>query len=121
MLRYDSPFQMTDRFVVNRSTTLGGRKLRIGDPITLVFGSANRDETVYKDPDKFDIARQGPPHLGFGAGIHRCYGAPLVQAVAPVAFQMLLQELRSIRLAGTPQWQTDPYIRSVTNLPLEID
>jgi cytochrome P450 len=121
MLRYDSPFQMTDRFVVNRSTTLGGTKLRIGDPITLVFGSANRDETVYKDPDKFDIARQGPPHLGFGAGIHRCYGAPLVEAVAPVAFQMLLQELRSIRLAGTPQWQTDPYIRSVTNLPLEID
>jgi cytochrome P450 len=112
---------MTDRFVVNRSTTLGGVKLRIGDPITLVFGSANRDETVYKDPDKFDIARQGPPHLGFGPRNHPCYSAPLVEAVAPVAFQILLQELRSIRLAGTPQWKTDPYIRSVSNLPLEID
>jgi cytochrome P450 len=121
MLRYDSPFQLTDRFVVNRSTTLGGVKLRIGDPVTLVFGSANRDSTVYKDADTFDITRQGPPHLGFGAGIHRCYGAPLVEALAPVAFTMLLQELRSIRLGGTPQWQTDPYIRSVSNLPLEID
>lgn len=120
MLRYDSPFQLTDRYVVNRPTTLGGVRLRIGDPVTLVFGSANRDETVYANPAVFDITRQGPPHLGFGAGIHRCYGAPLVEAVAPVAFSVLLEELRSITLAGTPQWQTDPYIRSVTNLPLEV-
>lgn len=121
MLRYDSPFQLTDRYVVNRNTTLGGVRLRIGDPVTLVFGSANRDETAYVDPDTFDITRQGPPHLGYGGGIHRCYGAPLVEQVAPVAFRMLLQELRTIQLAGTPQWQTDPYIRSVSNLPLKIE
>ncbi len=120
MLRYDSPFQLTDRFVVNRSTTLGGVHLRQGDPVTLVFGSANRDETVFKDADVFDITRHGPPHLSYGGGIHRCYGAPLVEQVVPVAFRMLLQELPVIRLAGTPQWQTDPYIRSVSNLPLEI-
>lgn len=120
MLRYDAPFQLIDRVVVNRSTTLGGQKLKIGDSIQLVFGSANRDESVYQDPDTFDITRQGPPNLGFGWGIHRCYGAPLVEQVAPVAFQMLLQELPVITLAGTPQWQTDPYIRSVSNLPLAI-
>ena len=120
MLRYDSPFQLTDRYVVNKNIKLGGKQLLEGDHVSVVFGSANRDETIFRNPDVFDITRKGPDNLGFGAGVHRCYGAPLVEKVAPVAFQMLLQELPSIRLAGSPQWQVDPYIRSVSNLPLEI-
>ncbi|MEP6692175.1 MAG: cytochrome P450, partial [Gemmatimonadaceae bacterium] len=103
MLRYDSPFQMTDRFVVNKDVTLGGVHLRRGDPVTVNIGSANRDEAVFEHPETFDITRTGQPHIAFGTGIHRCFGAPLVERVAPAAFAMLLQELKTIELAGTPQ------------------
>jgi cytochrome P450 len=124
MLRFDAPAQLVDRFVAKQRVTLGGKPLIAGDPVTVVLGSANHDETVFYDPEQFDIRRAFDPkwpHLGFGWGIHRCIGAPLVmEHTAPVAFRTLLQELPSIRLAGTPQWQTDPYLRSVSNLPLDV-
>jgi cytochrome P450 len=56
--------------------------------------------------------------IGFGDGIHVCLGAPLVHRVAPTALNVLLKELPVLKLAGTPQWQTDPYLRSVANLPV---
>lgn len=131
MLRRDSPFQLTDRFVVNHDTELGGVQLKVGDQIGVVIASANRDETVFPDPDYFDITRYAAhptagngatpaaaPHLAFGAGIHACYGGPLVDKIAPVAFATMLKEMPSIRLAGTPQWKADPYLRSPTSLPL---
>jgi cytochrome P450 len=124
MLRFDAPAQLVDRFVARQRVTLGGKQLIAGDPVTVILGSANHDETVFRDPEQFDITRTFDPkwpHLGFGWGIHRCIGAPLVmEHTAPVAFRTLLQELPSIRLAGTPQWQTDPYLRSVSNLPLDV-
>jgi cytochrome P450 len=124
MLRFDAPAQLVDRFVAKQTVTLGGRTLIEGDPVTVVLGSANHDETIFPDAETFDITRTFDPkwpHLGFGWGIHHCIGAPLVMGhTAPVAFQTLLDELPSFKLAGTPQWQTDPYLRSVSNLPLSI-
>jgi cytochrome P450 len=124
MLRFDAPAQLVDRYVAKQSVTLGGRQLIEGDPVTVVLGSANHDESVFPDAETFDITRTFDPkwpHLGFGWGIHHCIGAPLVMGhTAPVAFQTLLDELPSFSLAGTPQWQTDPYLRSVSNLPLSI-
>ncbi len=125
MLRFDAPAQLVDRFVAKQTVTLGGRTLIAGDPVTVVLGSANHDPAAFPNPDTFDITRTFDPkwpHLGFGWGIHRCIGAPLVmQHSAPVAFKMLLEELPVIRLHGTPQWQTDPYLRSVSNLPLALE
>ena len=124
MLRYDAPAQLADRYAA-RDTELGGVKLRRGDKVTAVLGSANRDPDIFADPDRFDIGRAegtrlGELHLGFGDGIHYCIGAPLVRLVAPVAFRALLAELPQMRLEGLVQWQTDPYLRSVSNLPLAI-
>ena len=89
-----------------------------------MLGSANHDERVFGDAEMFDITRTFDPkwpHLGFGWGIHRCIGAGLVmQHSAPVAFQTLLNELPNMRLAGIPTWQTDPYLRSVNNLPIAV-
>jgi unspecific monooxygenase len=124
MLRFDAPAQLVDRYVAKQRVTIGGRELSAGDQVTVVLGSANHDESVFPDAETFDITRTFDPkwpHLGFGWGIHRCIGAPLVMGhTAPVAFTLLLDELPSFRLAGTPQWQTDPYLRSVSNLPLAI-
>jgi cytochrome P450 len=119
MLRYDTPAQIVDR-VAATDVTLGGQKISAGESVSAILGSANRDPGVFDDPDRFDITRSPNPHVAFGDGIHYCIGAPLVRLVAPAAFTVLLQELPSFSLAGVPQWQADPYLRSVSNLPLAV-
>ncbi len=119
MLRHDAPAQLVDRYAT-RDCTLGGVKIRRGDAVTAVIGSANRDPARWADPDRFDIHRDNAQQIGFGDGIHVCLGAPLVHRVAPTALNVLLKELPVMKLAGTPQWQTDPYLRSVSNLPVAV-
>ena len=119
MLRFDAPAQLVDRYVAG-DVELGGVQLKRGDRVTGVLGSANRDASRFKDPDAFDITRDTSGHVGFGEGIHTCIGASLVRAGAPAAFRLLIEELPTIALDGAPQWQTDPYLRSVANLPLVI-
>jgi cytochrome P450 len=83
MLRFDAPAQLVDRYVAKQRVTLGGRELIAGDQVTVVLGSANHDESVFPNAETFDITRTFDPkwpHLGFGWGIHRCIGTPLVQA-----------------------------------------
>jgi cytochrome P450 len=74
---------------------------------------------MFSMPDQFMITRANAnAHLSFGDGIHHCIGAPLVRLVAPVAFEMLLSEFPDLALDGLAQWQTDPYLRAVSSLPL---
>jgi cytochrome P450 len=100
-------------------TELGGVKLRKNTKVTAVLGSANHDPDVFDNPDAFDITRERQ-HLGFGYGIHECTGAPLVRLTAPVAFGTLIETFSSFEVGGLPQWQTNPYLRSVVNLPLDV-
>jgi cytochrome P450 len=119
MLRVDGPVQVIDRYAV-ADTTVGDRQYKQGAKVTAVVGSADHDPSVFTQPDSFLISRPGQAHLSFGAGIHYCIGAPLVRLVAPVAIQMLLAEFPGVALDGVPQWQTDPYLRAVTSLPLRF-
>ena len=120
MLRMDAPAQLVDRAVA-KDTTLSGVKLRRGDTVSAVIGSANHDENVFDDPEKFDITRDTSKQIAFGQGIHTCLGEPLVGMSGPAAFRTLLDVYPDITLAGLPQWQTDPYLRSVVNLPLNVE
>jgi unspecific monooxygenase len=120
MLRYDGPVQVIDRFA-KVDTMLAGKHYPQNSKVTAVVGSADHDASVYPDPELFEVTRRpGVPHLGFGAGIHYCIGAPLVRLVAPVAFELLLGAFPNLALDGIPQWQTDPYLRAVTSLPLRF-
>jgi cytochrome P450 len=121
MMRYDGPVQIVDRMAA-QDTEVGGHKFKQYDKVIVVVGSANRDPAQFREPDRFLIDRGGEQeqHLGFGWGIHHCIGAPLVRLVAPVAFRMLLEKFPNLAPAGEPQWQTDPYLRAVTNLPLQF-
>jgi cytochrome P450 len=119
VLRYDDPVQVVDR-VVAADVSLGGVALRAGDRLGLVVGSADHDPEVFPEPESFDIAREGAGRMGFGAGIHTCIGAPLVRLMAPVALQTLLTGLPSLAINGLAQWQTDPYLRGMVNLPLRV-
>jgi cytochrome P450 len=120
MLRFDAPAQLVDRCAA-KATKLGGRTFKKGQRVTAVLGSANHDPAVFTTPDQFIITRgNAKAHLSFGDGIHRCIGEPLVRLVAPVAFKMLLTEFPGLALDGNPQWQTDPYLRAVSSLPLSL-
>jgi cytochrome P450 len=124
MMRFDGPVHIVDR-IAAVDTKLGEHEFKAGDKVSAVIGSANRDPNAFKEPDAFDIERlplkeAEAAQLGFGNGIHYCIGAPLVRLVAPVAFEELLNTFPGLALDGEPQWQTDPYLRAVTNLPLRF-
>jgi cytochrome P450 len=119
MLRFDAPAQLVDRCAAV-DTDLGGHHFKAGDRVTAVLGSADRDPRVFTTPDQFAINRGQQNHLSFGAGIHYCIGAPLVRLVGPVAFTMLLAAFPDLSIDGTSQWQTDPYLRAVSSLPLKL-
>lgn len=118
MLRMDAPAQLVDR-VVSTDTALGGVELPAGTKVTAVLGSANRDPEAFADPDAFSVGRDHREHLAFGQGIHHCVGAPLVRLVTPVAITSLLA-LDDLAIAGLAQWQTDPYLRAMTSLPVSF-
>jgi cytochrome P450 len=119
MLRFDGPVQVIDRYAAV-DTEVGGKQYKQNAKVTAVVGSADHDPSVFTDPDSFLIQRSDEAHMSFGAGIHYCIGAPLVRLVGPVAIEMLLAEFPDLALAGDAQWQTDPYLRAVTNLPLQF-
>jgi cytochrome P450 len=119
MLRMDGPVQVIDRYAAV-DTEVGGQEFKQNAKVTAVVGSADHDPSVFTDPDSFLIQRTDEAHMSFGAGIHYCIGAPLVRLVGPVAIEMLLAEFPELALDGVPQWQTDPYLRAVTSLPLRF-
>jgi cytochrome P450 len=119
MLRFDPGVHIVDRCAATE-TELGGHRFAPGDTISIVLGSAGRDADAYTAPDSFDIEREDARHMAFGWGIHECIGAPLARTVGPVAIELLLREFDELSLDGEPQWQTDPYLRAPTSLPLSV-
>lgn len=94
MIRFDSSLQLFER-TATRDVEVAGATVRAGEKVAALLGAANRDPAVFDDPDRFDVGRTPNPHLGFGAGIHFCLGAPL----ARVEIQSVLAALRT-RLPG---------------------
>jgi cytochrome P450 len=120
MLRFDGPVQVIDRYAAC-DTSVGERVYKRNDKVTAVVGSAGHDAEMFENPESFLITRaNASEHIAFGDGIHYCIGAPLARLVAPVAIQMLIEAFPNLALDGIPQWQTDPYLRAVTNLPLRF-
>jgi cytochrome P450 len=88
-LRFDSATHLLTRFVL-ADTELGGRKIRKGELVYAVVGSANRDPARFPDPDVFDITRTDNRHLSFGIAIHFCLGAPLARIMIATALSALI-------------------------------
>ncbi|MGD9526500.1 cytochrome P450 [Pseudonocardia sp.] len=98
-LRRDAPHRGLFR-ITTRDTHLGGADLPAGTPLLLLFGSGNRDETVFPGPDAVDLDRPNVrDHLAFGRGLHVCPGAPMARAEIRVALETLIRRLPELRLA----------------------
>ncbi|TKK86306.1 cytochrome P450 [Herbidospora galbida] len=113
MMRWDTPLQMFERWVLE-DIEVGGTPIPRGSEVALLFGSANRDPSVFAEPDRFDAGRTDNPHISFGAGIHFCLGAPLARIELIESFGALLD--RGIDLVEEPTWKPGYVIRGLTEL-----
>jgi cytochrome P450 len=96
-LRYDNSTQALAR-LVTRDVELHGEKLRAGDKAVLLIGSANRDERVFADPDRFDLQRSTKNSLAFGQGTHFCLGASLARLEGRIGLEELERKIPGWRL-----------------------
>lgn len=100
-LRFDAPLHFFDR-TATADTEIGGVAIKQGQKIVSLLGSANRDEEVFVDSDRMDLTRNPNPHIGFGAGIHFCLGAPLARLEMTVSIPELFRRFPTLELTGTP-------------------
>ena len=94
------------------------RPMRAGESVLLSFASANRDDDVFVDPFRFDIARDPNKHIAFGYGVHFCLGATLARMEVNSFFTELLPRLESVELTGKPQHVATTFLGGLKHLPI---
>ena len=119
LIRYDSPLQLFERTAL-ADTSIGDVVVQRGQKIAALLGAANRDPAVFADPDTFDVARADNPHIGFGAGIHFCVGAPLARVELQASLRTLLARFPALALHATPPRRPEFVIRGVQSLQITI-
>jgi cytochrome P450 len=115
LMRWDTPLQLFERWVLE-DVEIHGVRVPRGAELGLVFGSANRDPSVFDAPDELRIDRQPNPHLTFGAGIHFCLGAPLARLELETSFATVLRRLPTLEPADEPRWKPGYIIRGLGSL-----
>jgi cytochrome P450 len=116
-LRFDSPLQLFER-TATADTEIGGVRIASGQKIAALLGSANRDEDVFDRPTEMDLTRQRNPHIGFGAGIHFCIGAPLARVEMNVLLPAVFERFPRMELAREPQRRPGFVLRGYESVPV---
>ena len=118
MLRWDSPLQLFERWVLEPGVEIGGQAIEVGQEVAMLFGAAARDPRRFIDPERFDVARGDPAHIGFGGGIHFCVGAPLAREEIEVSLAGLTTRFPDLRLVEEPVRHPTFVIRGFTEIRL---
>lgn len=100
-LRFDSPLQLFER-TATAETNIGGITVEVGQKIAALLGSANRDESVFRNATVMDLTRDPNPQIGFGGGIHFCLGAPLARLELATSLPALFEAFPKLESAGNP-------------------
>jgi cytochrome P450 len=120
IVRYSSPVVWMRR-TVTQDTVLSGHEFHTGDKVIMYYGSANRDEAVFANPDVFDVTRDPNPHVGFGGpGPHFCLGAHLARREITLMLRELYTRLPDLELAGPPEQLRSNFINGVKRLPVSF-
>src|SRR5258705_872622 len=118
MIRWVTPVRHFMRQAQD-DAVVGGVALKKGDWLLLSYLSANRDDTVFADPFRFDIGRaNADDHLAFGIGVHFCLGAHLARMELEAFFRELLPRLEAIELAGPAESMATTFVGGPQRLPL---
>jgi cytochrome P450 len=118
-LRYDTPVQLMFR-TATADVDIAGTTIPSRSTLIALLGSANRDPSVFHDPDHFDPARTSTEHLAFGHGVHFCLGAALARLEARVALEELLAQTATLEPAGDAERVSSIVFRGPTSLPLRF-
>ncbi|KAB2973918.1 cytochrome P450 [Streptomyces sp. SS1-1] len=119
LMRYDTPLQLFERWVLD-DIEIDGTTIPRGAEIAMLFGSANHDPAVFTDPERLDLTRTENPHISFSAGIHYCIGAPLARIELAASMTALLEQAPTLRPAVDPQRKPNFVIRGLEDLRVEI-
>ncbi|WP_030993220.1 cytochrome P450 [Streptomyces sp. NRRL S-1813] len=120
LLRYEPPVQMLPQRTPLADIEVAGVTIPQGAPLILLLASGNRDPLRFPDPDRFDPTRDDHQHLGFGSGVHSCFGAPLARLEAQIALNELIQYLDRPRLVeDPPPYRRSPVLRGPRHLLVE--
>ncbi|MFD4251828.1 cytochrome P450 [Amycolatopsis thermoflava] len=119
LIRFDSPLQLFER-TATEDVEIAGFRVAKGEKIAALLGAAARDPEVFAEPDTLDVGRGDGTHLGFGAGIHYCIGAPLARIEIAAALSALTKRLPGLRLAAEPERRPEFVIRGLKNLPVTV-
>jgi cytochrome P450 len=116
-LRFDAPLHLFER-TATEDTEIGGVKIAQGQKIAALLGSAGRDADVFDRPDELDLTRDPNPHIGFGAGIHFCIGAPLARMEMTTSLPALIKRFPKLALSAEPVRRQAFVLRGYETVPV---
>ncbi|WP_405671193.1 cytochrome P450 [Streptomyces sp. NBC_01530] len=119
LMRYDTPLQLFERWVLD-DIEIDGTTIPRGAEIAMLFGSANHDPAVFENPGRLDLTRQDNPHISFSAGIHYCIGAPLARIELAASMTALLEKAPTLSLAQDPERKPNFVIRGLEGLAVTV-
>ena len=118
IVRWATPVTVFQRTAL-ADTELGGQRIRAGQRVGLFYRSANFDEDVFRDPERFDILRDPNPQLGFGGtGTHYCLGASLAKLEIELIFNAIADAMPGIRKTGEPERLRSGWLNGIKHLPV---
>jgi cytochrome P450 family 142 subfamily A polypeptide 1 len=119
ILRWVSPVVCFYR-TATRDAELRGERIREGERVVMIYPSANRDEDVFPEADRFRVDRRPNPHIAFGIGNHFCLGANLARLELRIFFEGLLRRLPDVELApgARPSYTDSPFVRGMAKMPV---
>ncbi|ULN36587.1 cytochrome P450 [Mycolicibacterium smegmatis] len=117
IIRWSAPVKEFMR-TATRDTEVRGVPIKEGESVLLSYVSANRDEEIFENADKFDVGRDPNKHLSFGYGVHFCLGAALARMEINSFFTELIPRLESIELAGDPEFMATTFVGGLKHLPI---
>ncbi len=118
VVRYGTPVQMFQRTAMADSE-IGGQKIAEGQRVGLLYGSANYDESVFEDPNRFDIYRDPNPHVGFGGGgVHYCPGSHLAKLEIKLMFDAIADHIPNIAPTGPQRRLRAGWLNGIKEMPV---
>ena len=121
VVRYGTPVQMFQRTAME-DAEIGGQKIARGQRVGLLYGSANYDDTVFDEPERFDIFRSPNPHVGFGGGgVHFCPGSHLAKLEINLMFEAIAEHLPDISSAGPQRRLRSGWLNGIKEMPVSYN